>query len=187
MAHSQINRRSLLQYGAGLAAALACAEPIWAAASQKPLSKDIALLQELGDITIPTTDTPGAGSVETAQFVSTAIEHGLLGAPADTLAVLSGMLDQAVGGPFLSVPRKLRIDALSRIDSRATSTTLSDGQPEMSWLATKRLIVLAYYTSEIGASKELQYELVPGEFVPDKPALPDERAPSSNWMGNSAL
>jgi hypothetical protein len=42
---------------------------------------------------------------------------------------------------------------------------------------------MGYYTSEIGASQELQYQLVPGRFDPDLPVKPGDRAWSSDWIG----
>ena len=43
------------------------------------------------------------------------------------------------------------------------------------------LILTAYYTSETGGSRELQYELVPGKWEPDLPFVPGSRAWSSDW------
>jgi hypothetical protein len=37
------------------------------------------------------------------------------------------------------------------------------------WHTIKNLILIGYYTSEVGGSQELQYELVPTRFDPDLP------------------
>ena len=51
------------------------------------------------------------------------------------------------------------------------------------WPRLKGLILIGYYTSEIGASQELRYILVPGHFDPDVPLEPGDRAWSSDWTG----
>jgi len=49
------------------------------------------------------------------------------------------------------------------------------------WRKIKALILTGYYTSEIGASRELHYELVPGRFDPDVPLPANNRSWSSDW------
>jgi hypothetical protein len=43
------------------------------------------------------------------------------------------------------------------------------------------LILTGYYSSEAGASKELQYNLIPGRWDADIPLKPGDRAYSSDW------
>ena len=75
-----LGRRELLQHGLSLAAALAIADPVWAAVQTSAKDAGFApLLRELGNLTLPETDTPGAGSMEIAQFVALAVKHGMLG------------------------------------------------------------------------------------------------------------
>ena len=45
----------------------------------------------------------------------------------------------------------------------------------------KALILTGYYTSEVGASRELQYELVPGRWDPNLPLPAHNRSWSSDW------
>lgn len=54
-------------------------------------------------------------------------------------------------------------------------------QKDHPWKKIKALILTGYYTSEVGASRELQYELVPGRFDPDLPLPADNRSWSSDW------
>lgn len=53
--------------------------------------------------------------------------------------------------------------------------------PPSPWKAIKGLILTGYYTSEVGGSVELNYELVPGAWRPDIPLEPGQRAYSSDW------
>jgi hypothetical protein len=52
------------------------------------------------------------------------------------------------------------------------------------WHTIKNLILIGYYTSEVGGSQELQYELVPTRFDPDLPMTSATRAYSERLDGN---
>lgn len=137
----------------------------------------LRLLREVAQLVIPKTDTPGAGEVGVAAFVVLAMEHGLEGAgPADA-AWLAAELDRRAGGDFLSRALARRHAALAALDAEAFA-----GKAELAaWHRIKNLILLGYYTSEVGGSKELAYEHVPGRFDPDLPVTPATRAYSSDW------
>lgn len=180
-----LGRRELLQHGLSLAAALAIADPVWAAVQTSAKDAGFApLLRELGNLTLPETDTPGAGSMEIAQFVALAVKHGMLGSPSDSIVRLAAVLDERAGQAFLFAPPPLRHDVLAAIDAEAMSPALPPDRPEICWLHVKRLIVLGYYTSEAGASQELVYEPVPGRFDADKVAPAGGRAMANDWFGN---
>ena len=51
------------------------------------------------------------------------------------------------------------------------------------WKALKALIVVGYFTSEIGSSEALRYVLVPGRFDPDVPLSDNPKAFSTDWTG----
>ena len=53
----------------------------------------------------------------------------------------------------------------ARAFARPVDATLSPALQQ--WPTIKGLILIGYYTSEIGASQELRYVLVPGRFDPD--------------------
>ena len=127
----------------------------------------LALVTKLADLIIPTTDTPGA------------VQAGVPGC-IDQLAAsvfsqthqtsfLQGLdaLNQSLNSRF-----KVNIEAVS-------GATLNDfimwleqhvyvdkqkDQVATTYREVKELVVFAYYTSEIGASKELHYQAVPGKY-----------------------
>lgn len=159
---------------------------IWAmAVSSDSPAPQRRLLDQLCDLVIPTTDTPGAREAGVARFVEAAIAHGLREAKADMLPSFAAALDQLAGSAFLSLSIERRTALLTELD---TGTLTPNGDaiaaPVLAqWPILKSLIVIGYYTSEIGATKELQYLLVPGRFDPDVPLTPDGRAWSSDWTG----
>ena len=166
--HSPISRRSVLLGCASLAAL-----PWFNAAAQS----DKDLLGLVGELLIPTTATRGAGGAETTGFVLQAVAHGMQGARPDLLSRLGGELDRYCDGAFLAAQPERRRAALERLDREAFGGTPS------AWPQVKTLLLMGYYTSEEGASRELDYDLVPGRFEPDIPLRPGQKALSNDWTG----
>ena len=143
-----------------------------------------ALLERLCDLVIPDTDTPGARAAGVPAFVALALQHQLAGAaPADRDA-LRRRLDREAGGAFLGLVPAAQQAVLARVDAASFGREASAaGEP--AWARIKQLIVMGYYTSEVGASQELQYTLVPGRWDPDVPVKPGDRGSSSDWTGQT--
>jgi hypothetical protein len=182
-----INRRELLLSGAALAIGLAHSPArIWAAvtAAEAASAPSLDLLTELCAAVIPDTDTPGAVAAGVPAFVVTAAEHGLEGAPPDLLQRFGTALDAFAGGPYLSLEPERRNALLTDIDARAFSRPAANPLPAdlQHWTKLKGLIVIGYYTSEIGGSQELRFIQIPGRFDPDIPYEPGDRALSSDWV-----
>ncbi len=153
------------------------------------------LLRMVADHVIPSTETAGAGAVGTGDFVLVALAHGLDGTrrpPRSDLAAdpaispflrSDGSLDHAawldarLGPGWLALPPARRHAQLAALDAAAFARDPT-ADP---WRAIKGLILTGYYTSEVGGSKELHYELVPGRFDPKVPVTPATRAYSSDW------
>jgi hypothetical protein len=170
-----------------LAAIAAAAAPIWtrlADAEVVPGDRK-RLLAIVSDLVIPDTETPGAVAAGVPDFVVLGLEHGLDGTATRTdatggLALLDALaadLDRRAGGAFLSAPPDRQAALLGALDAEAFAA----GDSAAPWRKIKDLILTGYYTSEIGASKELRYELTPGRFDPDIPKATSDRSWSSDW------
>lgn len=149
----------------------------------------------VADLVIPDTDTPGAGAIGVGDFVLVGLAHGLEGTRRPPKAELAadpsvapylrkeGSLDHAgwlegrLGQDWVSLPPDKRRDKLAALDTAAYGNEPAAAP----WRAIKALILTGYYTSEVGGSRELNYELVPGRFDPKVPVTPDTRAYSSDW------
>ena len=180
-----MKRRNLLA-GAGL---LAAAAALWKflprertdaagspAASLAPPAPADPLFERICDLVIPDTDTPGARAAGVPAFIAIALEHGLAGATPADRAALQQRLDKEAGGEFLKLDAARQAQVLAQLDAAA-------GEP--AWARIKQLVVMGYYTSEAGASQELQYTLVPGRWDPDVPVKPGDRGSSSDWVGQT--
>ncbi len=126
---------------------------------------DMVLLRDICALAIPQTSTPGAVEVDTHGFIDNQLYHCY--PPEDQQMVISALL-------------KINEVALARYKqdfSGATATAqlalLTDlEKPDNGFDATDRsqfkflksLIVFGYYTSEVGASQELEYLAIPGGF-----------------------
>lgn len=195
------NRREFL--GAGALLALVIGVPIGVNMltpdpDDVPSERQRDMMRLVSDIVIPRTDTPGAGEVGTGDFVILALAHGLDGTrdaaasaattaalpqyarPDGTLrhiAWLEDALDRAANGDWIGKAEERRVAALRQIDAEA----FEKGPYESPWRKIKGLILTGYYTSQVGAARELQFELVPGRYDPNVPLGPNARAFSSDW------
>lgn len=150
------------------------------------------LLARLSDLVIPKSDTPGAVAVGVPAFVELALLHGL----DETAPPLSGSvrmagyrggfpvleevardLNRKAAGAFLALKPARQHEVLAAYDAEAFGGERQDHP----WKKIKALILTGYYTSEVGASRELQYELVPGRWDPDLPLPANNRSWSSDW------
>jgi hypothetical protein len=163
-----LSRRDALAGGIATLASLLLQLPAQAKAKNHRQDPRWAMTDRLCDLVIPDTDTPGASKAGVAAFVLLAMDHGLRPLDAPLYAQVKDALDAAAGGNFMSQPRARQFVLLSELDRRSyASTPPPPGAPaarntEAAWQAFKTGIIAGYYTSEIGASKELVWDPVPG-------------------------
>jgi hypothetical protein len=121
-----------------------------------------ALLEQVVDVIIPRSDTPGALDVGVPAFM-----HGMLSGwaspatRASALKVLDVIERQAwnrYGAAFRELPAERRLAVVSAVDAEALS------REDPGYRGFKWLVLLGYYHSEAGATQELRYELVPGAW-----------------------
>ncbi|MBU3004876.1 gluconate 2-dehydrogenase subunit 3 family protein [Paraglaciecola arctica] len=128
-------------------------------------SKEFLLVSRLSDLIIPDTQTLGALAVGVPRLmdqlhtdwasIQTQTAHR------DALKLVNDELDTISGVPFLKQNSEAQLATLSTLDNLAFS---SDYQRLSAYRSIKELIARFYYLSEVGASQELRYELVPGRW-----------------------
>lgn len=168
-----VNRRLLLELGLGLGT-VAAAGQLWPSIAGETAGAIPALLEDVCDRVIPATGTPGAVAARVPEFVLRALSVGIAGAKGDELDRLATELDK----DYMTAADAERQRMLVRHDAAA----FAGATPQGAWPTIKKLIILGYYSSEIGGSQELQYELDPGGFKPDLPYSPGDRAWSNDWF-----
>ncbi|KQX22827.1 hypothetical protein ASD39_08495 [Sphingomonas sp. Root50] len=169
--------------GGSAGALLVAGAPLAAAPATPPVatSSRQALLTALVDTIIPATDTPGAGEARVADFVTMMVERWLH--PDERARFLAGLesFDATVrktsGQAFANLPPTRRLEILRTMAAMEADT--ASAQTAGPFIAQIRaLTIYGYYTSEIGASQELQLNLVPGEYDPCHDIQPGENAVS---------
>jgi gluconate 2-dehydrogenase gamma chain len=120
------------------------------------------LLEQVADTLIPATDTPGALAAGAPSFVRDMLTDW---ASADTRSEIIGVLEAIErqawaqsGAAFLELSSERRLTVLKRYDEDAIS------RQDPAYAKFKYLVLVGYYQSEIGATQELRYELVPGAW-----------------------
>ena len=142
------------------------------------------LVATIAELIIPTTDTPGARAAGVNRFID-----GVLTAiytEAEGKRFLAGLVDlearaQARGSSFLASSVTTQVQILRELE--AESIALPSGSAHESFFhVLKELTLIGYYRSEIGATQEQKWLVVPGYYKGDVPYKEIGRAWSSPWM-----
>ena len=151
-----------------------------------------ALIAEIAETIVPTTDTPGAKAAGVPNFIkkmladccrdkySAYFMKELDAVEADTKTKFSkSFVDASVEQrtEILKIYEKKAKDSMA--DFKKMQATW--GEPNMGtespfFAAMKNLTVTGYFTSEIGCTQALRYEAVPGKFIGDYPYKKGDKA-----------
>ncbi|WP_428027518.1 gluconate 2-dehydrogenase subunit 3 family protein [Altererythrobacter sp.] len=129
-----------------------------------------ALLDAVCETLIPQTDTPGASAAGVPQFIDDMMRNWASDETRATfqraLTAIDDMARAESGKRFVELAP----------DTRTAMLSAHDAKGEEDWRALRQLTLMGYYLSEPGATEELRYELVPGQWEPNVPVTPDTRA-----------
>ncbi len=129
----------------------------------------LELVKALGELIIPTTDTPGAIAAGVHDFINHQLAHCYN--DAERGQILSGLarIDAVAQArhqqPFLACEPDLQIQLLQDMEAAREEFTPED---RLAFKQLKALVAFGYYTSETGATRELAYAAVPGGYKPIK-------------------
>jgi hypothetical protein len=175
-----LNRRSLILgavFLVGGAAALTrfVRDPAASPGAPAVLSTEqFTLLAQVVDVIIPATDTPGALGAGVPEFIRQMLaDWGSIETRQSIVGVLEGIERQAWhkhGRGFLELPDELRLDVMRAVDENGFV------RQDAAWRKFKWLVLVGYYQSEIGATQELRFELVPGAWRSNVPLVEVGRA-----------
>jgi Gluconate 2-dehydrogenase subunit 3 len=151
-----------------------------------------ALIAEIAETIVPTTDTPGAKAAGVPNFIkkmladcyresySNYFMKELDAVEADTKAKFSKS--------FVDASTEERTEILKMYEKKAKTEAAKFREEAQSWgqstlpserpfFATmKDLTVTGYFTSEIGCTQALRYEAVPMKYIPDYPYKKGDKA-----------
>lgn len=122
------------------------------------LDKDLyALLGEVVETIIPTTDTPGAKEAGVHTYIDTAAQYFTAEEQGLFKELMSGLAEAGFGSKS-SEEKEAMLLALDDVEGDVKPYSLLKG-----------LTCQGYFTSEIGATQALVHEPIPGEFIPCMP------------------
>jgi gluconate 2-dehydrogenase gamma chain len=208
--NSLMNRRELLQRAALLMGGAISAPAVLGVlngCSAKPdatwqplfLSKEEgAVVEEVADLIIPRTDTPGAREVGVPAFIDVILKDAY--PSEDQARFVSGLKEfdaeaqRAHGKPFLELQPAQRLSFLQQVhDAAAAAEKAQDAANDIPAskrtrpfvLMMKELTLLGFFTSQVGATQVLQYEAVPGGFQPCVPVA--QAGNGKTWATETSL
>jgi len=127
----------------------------------------------LVDRILPTTDTPGARDVGVPAFIDLLLAQWA--EPDDRTRFLEGLgaldaeANAAHGTGFRNTSADYQAATLERLDREAASARADDVNPLPFFATLKEWTLVGYYTSEVGATQELQWLAIPGRYDADAP------------------
>jgi Gluconate 2-dehydrogenase subunit 3 len=130
-------------------------------ASVEVTPDQVKLLAEAADVIIPDTDTPGAKAAGAGQFIVRVLRDCYVREEQaifyEGLATIESASRSAHGRGFAEIDTAQRKELMKQ-------TAKSD---QAFFLRLRELTIAGYFTSEIGATKALEYLPVPGRFEGD--------------------
>jgi len=127
----------------------------------------MTLLDEITNVMIPETDTPGARGAGVPAFIDSMMVNWASRETRDQfVSVLDAVDDRARDQHqkrFVELDAAQKLDIMRQYDADALG---EEGNP---YRRFKELVLLGYYSSEIGATQELRFEMVPGAWHGDIP------------------
>ena len=125
----------------------------------------MVLLRDICALVIPKTGTAGAAEVDTHGFIDSQLYHCY---PLEDQQKVSAVLSkinqialQRYKQHFSGTTNAQQLELLTDLEKPANGF---DGTDKSQFKFLKGQIVFGYYTSEVGASQELEYLVVPGPF-----------------------
>lgn len=124
-------------------------------------NQDAEFLNQIGEIIIPETDSPGAAAAGTGQFAVKMLEECY---PRDARKKVTDFLSE-ISMEFKGESYENQVSQIKEIDDLLYGE--SDGkaiEAYEGYKIVKELTLFGYFTSEPGATKALKYVKVPGRY-----------------------
>jgi hypothetical protein len=130
-----------------------------------------ATVDQIAELIIPATDTPGAREAGVLGFI--AVMVGEWDTEEDRASFLSGLAEVDVrarsswGRDFVDGTEAQQIGLLTEMDDEVQALRARKASTDKNFFQKmKSLTIYGYYTSEAGMTKELRSQIIPGRFDP---------------------
>ncbi len=168
----KINRRKAIQkastvLGGAMSTSLVmgimsgCAEDVSLEWSPQALSSHEAIITAaLADLILPATSTPGAKDAQVERFVDRMVAGFLTESERDEFKRGLTLLHRRRFAKKTSEEQRIMLTELATEAKKQDPTT----ETKPFFLLAKEMIVLGFFTSEIGATQVLNYDAIPGGY-----------------------
>src|SRR5208337_746097 len=135
-----------------------------------------AAVKAMAEMIIPKTDTPGATDVGAAEFIELMLTEWYETAEKDLflkgLADVDARSQTLFSKDFAGCTPTQQAEILSWLGEKMTEqadrerdhTSAASDESESFYPMLRQLVLTAYYTSEVGATDELHFEIIPGRY-----------------------
>jgi hypothetical protein len=143
-----------------------------------------ALVTALAELIIPQTDTPGATAAQVNRFVDFMLAEWFEAEDREEflrdLDALDTSSSNTFGAPFLTLDAEQQAAVLRRLDEEVTALREA-GRPTQDrfFSRMKWLTLYGYYSSQVGATEELQQVIIPGGY---EACAPVRRGGAGQWQ-----
>lgn len=143
------------------------------------------MIDTMAEIIIPATDTPGASAANVDRFIDAIVGESWL--EEDRKRFMAGLEEaqarakKQYGAPFGELSAEEQTAFVAELDDKhfGVSAETPDQEEPPFYRTFKELVIIGYYTSEVGATQELKTSMVPGYYDGDVPYEEIGRA----WSG----
>lgn len=161
--------------------------------------EDVSLLNEMGEVIIPKTDTPGAKAANVGETMAVLVADCYTPLLQKTfkagLQQISRRSKEEYGKDFLLLSKEQKTQLFNALDTEAKAANLANGIPtyiETSkpnrwdpdtdkptphyFTLLKQLTLYCFFTSKVGATKVLRYVAIPGYYDGEYPYKEGDKA-----------
>lgn len=137
---------------------------------------DLLLLNNIGEVIIPKTDTPGAKEADVASMMAIMVKDCYVKSEQATFK--AGLVDiekraaAAHDKPFAQLSSSQKMSILNELDALAKNN--EDGVHYFSML--KQQVLFCFFTSQTGATKVLRHIAIPGRYDGEFPFKKGDKA-----------
>ena len=130
-----------------------------------------ATVSVIADLVIPVTDTPGAVAAKVPDFIAVIVGEWYTDEERTSfmegLAEVDSRSRQARGKDFVDGSPADQVALLTQLDAELQALKARKEDSSKNFFERiKGLTIYGYYTSEIGMTQELHYQVIPGRYDP---------------------
>ncbi len=174
-----LDRRAFVQLAATFG--LSLTTPVLAAKTPALTTEDWTLIGEVSELIIPTTDTGGALAAGVPAFVKMLLSDWFTADQRenfiDGLHEFSAGASRKYGKRFAELTASQKDQYFGELLAAAEGSAPAPRSPFV--VLMKRLTIFGYYTSELGATTELQQRMAAAQYEPAAVFKPGDRADSA--------